>query len=158
MLDYIDSLKMDVRSYDYPAEGIPSTYRTLATEPPPKRGDSAVPPVCVFDGMCMDAQGNLWVARWNDARVIGYSPTGEIIAQILTPGCNNPTIPIFGGKDLDKMYIVSANTSQAGHPPEVQSKYSQSGDMLVVDFGPGTEIRKALGEGWKGAERHRFAG
>ena len=111
----------------------------------------------VFDGLAMDGVGNLWIARFKDRRVIGYNPKGEVICHIHTPKSKNPTIPCFGGKNLDQMYIVGAHSKLASEG-EIQDQYLHSGDILKVDFGPGTEIRKLLGENWKGAERFRFKG
>jgi hypothetical protein len=59
------------------------------------------------------------------------------------------------GKNLDEMYIASAHTKWTGK--EIQAQWPHSGDIFKVDFGPGSEVRKLLGEDWKGAERHRFA-
>lgn len=57
-----------------------------------------IPSTGVFDGLCVDGVGNVWVARWKDRRVIGYSPKGEIMVMIRTPGAKSPTIPCFGGE------------------------------------------------------------
>jgi hypothetical protein len=54
------------------------------------------------------------------------------------------------------MFIASANTKWA-RQGDIQGTYPYSGDVFVVDFGPGSEMRKIVGEEWKGAERHRFA-
>jgi sugar lactone lactonase YvrE len=51
----------------------------------------------VFDGLCVDGLGNVWVARWADERIIGYTPDGAVICYIWTKGCKSPTIPCFGG-------------------------------------------------------------
>lgn len=52
----------------------------------------------VFDGLCVDGLGNVWVARWSDERIVGYTPEGEVICYIWTKGCKSPTIPCFGGE------------------------------------------------------------
>lgn len=167
-----------------------------------------IPTTGVFDGLCVDGVGNVWVARWKDRRVIGYSPKGEILAMIRTPKAKSPTIPCFGGesfrscqmicridgepispvrdcrlstpsscvyererglparvagsqltqtagKNLDTMYIITAHSSLAGDG-DIQDQYPHSGDLFKVDFGPGSEMRKVLGDGWKGMDRHRF--
>ena len=60
------------------------------------------------------------------------------------------------GKNLDQMYVASANTQWA-REGDIQSTWPYSGDIMVADFGPDSEIRKLLGDDWKGAERHRYA-
>jgi sugar lactone lactonase YvrE len=59
---------------------------------------ASVPTQGVFDGLCMDGVGNIWVARWSDQRVIGYRPDGSIICYIYVKGAYSPTIPCFGGE------------------------------------------------------------
>ncbi|EIW65847.1 hypothetical protein TREMEDRAFT_66215 [Tremella mesenterica DSM 1558] len=162
---YIDSQDPTVDTFSYPSTGLPTDRKQFIQPPPP----SSPPKRAIFDGMCLDGIGNLWVARWNDGRIIGYTPEGKIICEIHTIGSKSPTICCFGGKDLDKMFIVSAHTSRITPDPvpegekevskeDLQNMYPHSGDVMMVDFAIGTEIRKVLGEGWKGAERYRFAG
>lgn len=57
------------------------------------------------------------------------------------------------GKDLTTMYIVSATSYRGGNGDH--QKWPRSGDLFKVECGPGTEMGKILGAGWKGAERHR---
>lgn len=51
----------------------------------------------------MDGNGNIWVARWMDSRVIGYRPDGSIICFIRCKEALSPTIPCFGGEFKDGM-------------------------------------------------------
>jgi hypothetical protein len=53
------------------------------------------------------------------------------------------------------MYIATANANLAGDG-DIQAQWPHSGDVYSVDFSAGSEVRKLLGEGWKGAERHRY--
>ncbi len=53
------------------------------------------------------------------------------------------------------MYIASASSNQV-ELGDKQEAYPNSGHIFSVDFGPGSEIRKLLGEEWKGAVRHVF--
>ncbi|GFZ47422.1 hypothetical protein JCM24511_05166 [Saitozyma sp. JCM 24511] len=118
--------------------------------------DASKPTQGVFDGLCLDGVGNIWVARWSDERIVGFSPDGKQIANIKVPLCKSPTIPCFGGDNLETMYIATAHSKLAGKG-DIQSSFPNSGDLFKVDFSQGSAIRKVLGEGWKGAERHRFA-
>ncbi|KAK8843332.1 hypothetical protein IAR55_006987 [Kwoniella newhampshirensis] len=151
---YVDSRKPYVWAYDFsPSTGSISNEREFVTTPPPL--DDTRPSEGNFDGLCMDGVGNVWVARWRDERIVGYNPKGEIVAMIHTEGCKSPTIPCFGGKDLTTMYIVSASSYRGGDGD--QDKWPRSGDLFKIECGPGSELGKVLGEGWKGAERHRAA-
>ena len=94
--DWVDSAIPELGVYDYNLEtGMPSNRRVLATTP--EMLDGSKPSGC-FDGLTMDGVGNVWVSRWHESRIVGYSPEGKILAQITTPGCLQPTIPCFGGK------------------------------------------------------------
>lgn len=129
----------------------------------------------MFDGLCMDGVGNIWVARWSDGRVVGYTPEGEIICNINVPGARNVTIPCFGGelfnlthtlgskltcpgKNMETMYINTAHAGLGKGGEDAQKEYPHSGDLFKVDFSAGSEIRKLLSDDWKPADRHRFGG
>ena len=51
------------------------------------------------------------------------------------------------------MYIASASAKNVNMDV---SKYPASGHLFSLDFGPESEIRKVLGDGWKGADKHVF--
>ena len=150
----MDSGDDNIVTFDFD-ENSNLTNKKLFANPPDAMDDQ--PTNGVFDGLAMDGLGNVWIARFKDRRVIGYTPEGKIICYIHTPKFKNPTIPVFGGKNLDVMYIAGAH-SKLANEGELQDEYSYSGDIMKVDFGPGSEIRKLLGENWKGAERFRFRG
>lgn len=60
------------------------------------------------DGMCVDVDGNLWVAHVGGRRVAKLSPTGELIGEIPVPA-KAVTSAAFGGPDHDELYIVTAD-------------------------------------------------
>ncbi|WVW79321.1 hypothetical protein I302_101289 [Kwoniella bestiolae CBS 10118] len=152
LMYYIDSRKDQIEIFNYdPSTGTPSDRRKFVSSPPAL--DDAHPTEGVYDGLCMDGVGNVWAARWRNGRVIGINPKGEIIAMIRVRGSRGATIPCFGGPNLETMYITTAASHMGG--PGDQAKYPNSGDLYSIDFGPESPIRKVLGEGWKGAERHR---
>lgn len=97
MTDYVDSVDHEVLRYSY-ATSLPTERTLIATTPAPM-GITGTPDKSqgVFDGLAVDGLGNVWVARWSDERIVGYTPEGEIICYIWTKGCKNPTIPCFGG-------------------------------------------------------------
>jgi len=59
------------------------------------------------DGSCVDADGCLWNAQWNGARVIRYTPTG-IIDRVVALPVRNPTCVAFGGSAFNVLYITTA--------------------------------------------------
>jgi sugar lactone lactonase YvrE len=60
------------------------------------------------DGMCVDADGNLWVAHVGGRRVVKLSPSGDELDEIPVPA-KAVTSVAFGGPDLGDMYIVTAD-------------------------------------------------
>ncbi len=59
------------------------------------------------DGSVVDAEGNLWNARWGGAAVDVYDPTGRRIHSYAVPA-RQPTCPAFVGDDLDRIVTTSA--------------------------------------------------
>ena len=60
------------------------------------------------DGMCVDADGNLWVAHVGGRRVVKLSPTGNELDEIAVPA-KWVTSAAFGGPDLEDLYVVTAD-------------------------------------------------
>lgn len=61
----------------------------------------------VFDGLTVDSHGYVWVAVWDGWRVIRYAPDGSVDREIRVP-VQCPTSCMFGGPDLETLYITSA--------------------------------------------------
>jgi sugar lactone lactonase YvrE len=60
------------------------------------------------DGMCVDVQGNIWLAVWGAAQVRCYSPSGTQLATIEVPALNTSSVA-FVGPDRDLLMITSAS-------------------------------------------------
>lgn len=156
LADYIDSNIPEIHVFDYDIDtGLISNRRVFATAPP-DAGDG-VPTKGVFDGLVVDGVGNVWSARWGDSRVVAYSPEGELLLHIRTPGAKSPTIPAFGGKDLTTVYVATASANLAGEG-DIQAQWPASGDVFKIEAGEGTPLGTALGKSWKGRVRHAFGG
>lgn len=91
------------------------TRRVDAFDFDPEAGElSGRRPVITFsdgypDGMCIDVDGNLWVALWGGWRVACHSPTtGERIAQVEIP-VEAVSSCCFGGENLDELFITTAS-------------------------------------------------
>lgn len=64
------------------------------------------------DGMCVDAEGNLWIAFCHGGCVIRFdSGTGRELHRIEVP-CRETTSCCFGGVDLGDLYITTGLSSQ----------------------------------------------
>ncbi|GIH67030.1 SMP-30/gluconolactonase/LRE family protein [Microbispora siamensis] len=69
------------------------------------------------DGMCADAEGNLWIAIFGGGRVECRDPGGRLLATVEV-GAPNVTCPAFAGPDLDVLVITTSTegVDLAEHP------------------------------------------
>jgi sugar lactone lactonase YvrE len=59
------------------------------------------------DGLAVDAEGGIWVARYGACAVERYDDRGDVTERVLLPAAQ-PTCPAFGGPGLGTMYVTSA--------------------------------------------------
>ena len=59
------------------------------------------------DGMTVDSEGCLWIAFWDGWCLRRLSPAGERLLELPMPVAR-PTSCVFGGRDLDRLFITSA--------------------------------------------------
>ena len=75
------------------------------------------------DGITVDAEGFLWCAHWFGGCLTRYDPDGKRERRVETPAAQTPSL-VFGGPDLDEIYVTSAGLSNAlvlapeGYDPE----------------------------------------
>lgn len=97
---FLDSAWCEVREYPYdPASGVMGEGRPLVRFP----DDGTVP-----DGLTMDADGHLWVARWGAGCVVRVAPDGTVVGRVDLP-VSQATSCTFGGDDLGDLYITTAH-------------------------------------------------
>jgi sugar lactone lactonase YvrE len=59
------------------------------------------------DGAAMDVEGHYWCAMFEGARLLRIAPDGRIVREVPLP-VRCPTMPCFGGADLQTLYITTA--------------------------------------------------
>jgi len=59
------------------------------------------------DGAAVDVQGNYFVAMFEGRRICKFAPDGTLLGEWPTP-VQCPTMPCFGGDDLQTLFITSA--------------------------------------------------
>lgn len=65
------------------------------------------------DGMCLDAEGNLYVAHYGMKQVQVLDPTGKLIRRY--PGGNMTTSNVaFGGPNMDQLFVTGGLGAEAG--------------------------------------------
>ncbi|MFN8623093.1 MAG: SMP-30/gluconolactonase/LRE family protein [Chloroflexota bacterium] len=120
-LYFIDSLAYSVDAFDFdPVAGSLSGRRVAVAF----ERDGSVP-----DGMCIDAEGQLWVAFFGGSCVRRYDPvSGECSVRIDLPA-PNITSCAFGGPDLDELYITS---SARDHDAAGLARYPAAGGLFRI--------------------------
>jgi sugar lactone lactonase YvrE len=130
---YIDSptRRVDAFAFD-PASGAITNRRTIV------QIDAAFP-----DGMCIDADGNLWVALWAGWGVACFDPRdGRQLARVEVP-VSDVTSCCFGGEQLDELYITTASRDLDAAGRERQP---EAGGIFRVRPGvPGLRTRRFAG-------------
>jgi sugar lactone lactonase YvrE len=79
------------------------------------------------DGMCIDAEGCLWVAVWGSGTVRRYGLDGRLLVEIPVPASQVSSCA-FGGSDLSLLFITTATENLQDPEPE-------AGAVFVVEPG-----------------------
>lgn len=120
--------------FDVAADGALSNKRVFTTF-----GDGDGSP----DGITVDAQGGIWIAHYNGARVTRFKPDGTRDFAIAIPA-KQTTSMTFAGPNLDRMFVTTA-----AQPP-VGADDPQAGTLF--------EVPKAALRGHTGLPTRMFAG
>ena len=102
---FTDTDRRTVYAYDFElTRGVPARRRPLIVFD----SDDGKP-----DGLCVDAEGCLWVAVWDAWRISRFAPDGEELMRIRLP-VPRPTSCCFGGPNLRTLYVTSASVRLSG--------------------------------------------
>jgi len=114
------------------------THKVMAFDYDLETGSIANPRLAVYipdefgwpDGMTSDSQGNLWVAMWGGAQVTKWDPaTGHLLERIPILA-KNVSSCVFGGKDLNELYITSA---RVGLDEDALNQYPLTGGVFRLE-------------------------
>ena len=118
---YIDTPTHRVDVFDYdPATGMPSGRRPLVHIDP----DQGAP-----DGLCLDAEGGVWVALHRGHAVHRYNTLNGKLDQVIELPPSQVTACTFGGEQLDELFIT---TSRENLPDDAEP---QAGALFHVKPG-----------------------
>lgn len=106
---YCDSGRRSIRAWDFDAQ-----TGALANERPYV---SAGPDEGAPDGLTVDSEGCVWSARWGGWKVLRHDPQGRVIDELAVPASCVSSV-MFGGPQLDELYITTARTDMALHGGE----------------------------------------
>jgi sugar lactone lactonase YvrE len=99
---FIDSAT-GIDAFDFDVEACAMTKRRRLISIPKEAG--------LADGMCVDAEGYIWVAMWGGWGVNRYAPDGSPAGRIEVPA-RFTTSCAFGGAQLTDLYITTARRTQ----------------------------------------------
>jgi sugar lactone lactonase YvrE len=130
---YVDSGPGTISAFSYDAAtGVPASRRYLVGLEP----GEGVP-----DGLCLDAEGCLWVAIWGGGQVRRYSPDGELIATVAV-AATQPSSCALGGDDGRTLYIT---TAREGIGPDALTAQPDAGRLFCVEVTtPGPPAQPSL--------------
>lgn len=98
---YIDTPTQRVLEFQYDISSGSIQSPRVAVEFPVSQGHP--------DGMCVDAEGMLWVAMFNGGKVLRLDPSsGIILGEVSVPGVRQTTSCALGGSDLKTLFITTA--------------------------------------------------
>jgi len=95
------------------------------------------------DGMCIDNDGNLWIAIWGAGEVRCFAPSGEQLATVVVAAPNTSSVA-FIGPNLDTLLITTASEQLS---PADSTRYPDSGRLFTADVGvAGTPVHRWAGQ------------
>lgn len=132
---FIDSPTRQCFAFDYDKASGEIGNRRVVVEIPEGEGWP--------DGMTIDAEGMLWIALWDGWCVRRYNPNNrELLDEIKVPVAR-PTSAVFGGANLETLYITSARTRLSA---EALAEQLLAGGIFKANPGVrGTPTREFLG-------------
>ena len=108
-LYFSDSLPYTIYAYDYDIEtGRVANRRVFADT----RELGGIP-----DGATVDRDGLMWMAICEGAKVVAFQPSGKVERVIDMP-VKLPASVMFGGPDLDQLYVTTIDPTLLGRPTE----------------------------------------
>ncbi|RYZ33046.1 MAG: SMP-30/gluconolactonase/LRE family protein [Sphingobacteriales bacterium] len=84
------------------------------------------------DGMCVDAEGMIWIAFYGGRSVRRFDPVSRKQLAEVSVAAENVTCCCFGGKNMDTLYIT---TARQGMNEEQLKEFPGSGSVFSVKPG-----------------------
>lgn len=96
---FVETLRGAIWAYDYDVGDGAATHERVFVRVAPGEGYP--------DGLCVDADGCVWLAHWGGSRLTRFAPDGRVDRVLKLP-VPQVTSCAFGGPSLDTLYITSA--------------------------------------------------
>lgn len=95
----VDSAAQAIYAYAFDSADGTLVDRRIFAEVPKESG--------MPDGLTVDSEGGVWLGHWGGWTLTRYDPAGRIEREVRLP-VQNVTSCIFGGANLDELYITTA--------------------------------------------------
>ena len=124
-LYFIDSPTLNVMAFPLTSAGEIAGEPSICVQIP--EDWNAVP-----DGMCIDAEGMLWIALFGGGAVTRWDPiSGQLLERLELP-CRQVTSCCFGGPNLDQLFVTTARREM--DPAAIKAK-PLAGGLFQADVG-----------------------
>jgi sugar lactone lactonase YvrE len=130
---FSDSILNTIYAYDYDIASGGAGNRRLFANTAELGG--------IPDGATVDADGLIWMAICEGAKVVAFRPDGKVERIVDMPVKLTASV-MFGGPDLDRLFVTSIDPAALGRPNQ-----PDDGHMFVID-----------GLGARGLAEPRYAG
>jgi sugar lactone lactonase YvrE len=120
---HVDSTTQRIDRYDFDAAAGELGERCEFASVDPAHG--------LPDGICVDAEGGVWVCLFGGGAIHRYDERGPLSERIELP-VTNPTCPAFGGDNLATLYVTSARHRLT---PEQERAEPAAGCVLALEPG-----------------------
>ncbi len=84
------------------------------------------------DGMCIDAEGMLWIALFGGGAVTRWDPISGLLLERLKLPCRQVTSCCFGGPNFDQLFVT---TARRGMAPAAIKAEPLAGGLFQADVG-----------------------
>lgn len=118
---FVDTMPGHILAYDFDRQHGRVARRRVFAKVDPAEG--------LPDGLCVDAEGGVWVAHWDGWCLSRFAPDGRRTDKVAMP-VPRPTCPIFGGPNLETLFVTSA---AEGLEPAVAEQAPLSGGLLAFE-------------------------
>lgn len=85
------------------------------------------------DGLCVDVDGNLWIAIWGGGEVRRYTPRGDVLAAVAVPAPHTSSVA-FVGPGRDRLLVT---TARDGLSQAALAAHPDSGRLFLADVETG---------------------
>lgn len=140
LMYYVDSGPATIHVFDVDERGDVSNQRVFRQFDIAREGQP--------DGLCVDAEGALWVAMWGGYAVRRFAPSGDELARVALSTAQ-PSCCAIGGVNGTTLYVTTAREDMS---EEALEREIDAGRLFCVDVDvPGAPLHsyEALAPSWE---------